>query len=320
MADDASAGPAPVVNGSDGTAPPAALDGSDPAVQAKARAQGWRPREQWDGSPERWVDAAAYLKRGEEVLPYLRANNQRLQAELERERREREALARDLQGAKEAIDTLQSFRGEVEERIEATDEAALARQLATARENGDTAAEIRVLRELRKLDAAAEPPAAKPAPPAPPPAPAPQRSWQETPEGSAWLANNAWFNEDRRMRAMFVEIGQELAEQGALSGLTPAQRLAKVGEETLRFFGRQAPAASAARVESGRPSAATSVAEGEHSFTDLPQDARDECARQVKFLVGPGKRFKDEAAWRKYYVEAYYKDWGGELRNAQGQR
>lgn len=40
--------------------------------EAMAKRQGWVPKEKYRGDPKRWVDADAFLKRGEEELPILR--------------------------------------------------------------------------------------------------------------------------------------------------------------------------------------------------------------------------------------------------------
>jgi len=34
-------------------------------IQEKAMAEGWRPKEEYQGDPEKWVDAAEFLRRGE---------------------------------------------------------------------------------------------------------------------------------------------------------------------------------------------------------------------------------------------------------------
>jgi hypothetical protein len=293
---------------------------ADPAVAAqatelKARSMGWRPRSEFHGNPEGWLDADAYVKRGETLIPYLKSQTRAQEMELQRVREQAAQQAKDLEAAKAAIEELNAFHEEVRTRIQTSDEAALARQLAEAREKGDTLAEIQIMRELGKVTA--PPKAEEPKPPAAPPPPKPVQ-WQDTPEGKSFLTSNPWFNEDRRMRAMFVEIGQELAEQGRLSSLTIPQRLELVRAETLKFFGRQPTNGGASRVESTTPSQAGMSGEGEHNFTDLPPEARDACERQAQYLVGPKKAYKDIASWRKAYADRYFRDWGNELSVARG--
>src|SRR3954470_23631210 len=40
--------------------------------EAKARRQGWRPKDEYRGPDEKWVDADAFLKRSDEELPVMR--------------------------------------------------------------------------------------------------------------------------------------------------------------------------------------------------------------------------------------------------------
>jgi len=290
----------------------------DPAetaqVEARARTMGWTPKDRWHGNPANWMDAATWVKRSEHIIPVLRSQTQTLEQQLQAEREARAKLEVDLKGATEAINTLQGFKGEVEERMQGADEQALARRLKEARDSGDTLAEVQVMRELAAVQA-------KPAAAAPPkkeePKPAPaQVDWRETPYGRDWLASNAWWNDNRRMRAMFLDIGQEMAASGALNGMTPEQRLRAVGDATLREFGSftRNGAANTTKVEGGRAGAAGESGEGEHSFADLPPEARDAMKRQAKYLVGPGKRFKTEADWQKHYVAAYFTDTWGTLQ------
>lgn len=78
-------GEAAPVPGGDYTPPsdaaPAAQDGGD--VESRARANGWVPQDEFRGPPEKWRDAAEFVKRGEEELPVLRERNRALAAKLE---------------------------------------------------------------------------------------------------------------------------------------------------------------------------------------------------------------------------------------------
>lgn len=47
-------------------------------IEARARAMGWHPLDEFRGPKERWVDAAQFIARGETELPILREQNRRL--------------------------------------------------------------------------------------------------------------------------------------------------------------------------------------------------------------------------------------------------
>lgn len=48
------------------------------SVEEKASAIGWRPKAEWKGHPDKWVSAEEYLKRGEEIMPILKADREKL--------------------------------------------------------------------------------------------------------------------------------------------------------------------------------------------------------------------------------------------------
>ena len=50
------------------------------STEDRARAQGWRPKDEYNGNPDRWVDAEAFVKRGEEELPVVRERNRHLES------------------------------------------------------------------------------------------------------------------------------------------------------------------------------------------------------------------------------------------------
>jgi hypothetical protein len=281
------------------------IQAEKPAIdfESKARSMGWVPKERWRGPQESWQDAESYVKRGEQLLPFLKSQTATLESQLAAEREARARIENDLKGAQEAIDTLQSFKSEVKERIDTADESALARQLAEAREAGDTLKEIQLMRTLAARD---EPKSEAKATPAPKPIP----RFEETPEGRTFVQNHPWWESDPIMKSAALGVGQKLAAEGKLNGLTPIQRAELIASETLSWAGRAQPSSAPSRVEGGRSSEAAAPGEGEHSLADLPPDAREAMKRQAKFLVGPGRRFKTEAEWQKHYLASYFRDWG----------
>jgi predicted RNase H-like nuclease (RuvC/YqgF family) len=64
----------------------------DPVIEKEARQNGWVPQEQFRGEPEDWMDAPAFVKKGREINPILRKNNERLQRELDSNKAELKEL------------------------------------------------------------------------------------------------------------------------------------------------------------------------------------------------------------------------------------
>ena len=50
--------------------------------EAEARVQGWRPKEEFKGDEARWTDAETFVKRGEEIMPFVKKENAHLKREL----------------------------------------------------------------------------------------------------------------------------------------------------------------------------------------------------------------------------------------------
>jgi hypothetical protein len=49
----------------------------------EARELGWLPKEEFKGDPSRWTDAETFVKKGDEVMPLIKAQNKRLKREID---------------------------------------------------------------------------------------------------------------------------------------------------------------------------------------------------------------------------------------------
>ena len=66
-------------------APEAAVLSQEPKErdwEAEAEAYGWVPKDQFKGDPDKWRPAEEFVRRGEEILPIVRKQNEKLQAKL----------------------------------------------------------------------------------------------------------------------------------------------------------------------------------------------------------------------------------------------
>lgn len=55
---------------------------SGPSIEDRAKEMGWRPLSEFKGDESRFVDAETFVKKGEEVLPIIKANARKAEAEL----------------------------------------------------------------------------------------------------------------------------------------------------------------------------------------------------------------------------------------------
>lgn len=272
------------------------------SAEDQAKDIGWVPKEQFRGDPEKFVDAETYLKRGQEFIPFLRASNKRLEEQVGSLKGELEATKNLLRANSAAVEEINKSTAEqVRVAAEKARTDAL-HELETARKEGDVDGAVAA---QQKADAAA-----KAAEEAAKPKPAANGQAADPPGWNTFIRDNPWWNEDPVMRAASTAVTASLAASGALTNLTIDQRWAKIAEETKKRFGvtDNVRRTEAPRVEGSRTTAAESpVGEGK-GYADLPADAKAACDRQSQDprLVGPDRKCKDIATYRKQYADIYF--------------
>ena len=178
------------------------------SVEQEARSQGWVGKEEFRGNEDEWVDAETFVKRGKEILPVLRKNNEKLLqrlAKAEKDAEEARNVARDFQKfQKETYERkAQSYEAEIAQLKQAKKEA-------LSQGDGDRAVEIDdKIDNLKEEVTAAKAEATKAATPPP----------SLNPELNSWLEKNEWFGTDKRLTGVANGIGEALrAENPALQG------------------------------------------------------------------------------------------------------
>jgi hypothetical protein len=266
-------------------------------AEERAAQMGWKPKDQFKGPEDRWVDAETYIKRGEDIEPILRANNKKLLDKvtaLEADVTNSKAL---LAASSEAIEELKKFNTEAARAAAKTQQQEIIAGIRAARESGDVEAETRLIDQLTDSKAAlkvAE--ATKKVEPKAADAPQPL-----TPEVKEWLKENPWFGNDKRKTALAFGIAEEMRAAGEKPNTLEFYQ--KVGVEVEKTLGGNSRREAPSKVE-GANGSAGGTASGK-SYADLPQDAKEACERMGKKLVGAGRAYKTEADWRKVYVEKY---------------
>lgn len=256
------------------------VDTVDTAVEDKARRLGWRPKEEFKGDPERWTDAETFVRRGDEVLPIVQANNRKLEKALNDARAE-------IADMKATFTKAQEHFSKAEQRGYKNALADLERQQEAATEIGDVAAVKAATREIADLTremASSAPVDARQS------APNVDAEFQAAFE--EWSADNDWFGKDKAMTGFAKELDDELAADG----IKPARRLKMVTEAVKAEFAHKFTNErrnSAAAVEGAGGATAR---RGEKSFNDLPAEAKAFCDKMVKQGL-----IKDRAAYIKTY-------------------
>lgn len=288
------------------------IDTGPTEVEQRARRMGWRPQEEFTGDEGQFVDAATFIKRGEEVLPIVNATNKRLRERVDTQEARLLELERTNRANAAALEAIQTTNQEhVVERAEQTIDQIEA-GIITARENNDMQAELTLLRQhaeaVTKLGKAKEKPTtiathtaagnggADPA---------------QTPEFRQFLSDNPWWSSDSVMRAASIEIQNQLVREGKIpSGMSQADRLELVGEATRAKFGMKDNGRRGGhnRVEGGGgPGSGGTTNSSSQPYSSLPDAAKEACTKAARHLkIGKGEKFATVEDWQKEYTRIYY--------------
>lgn len=223
-------------------------------VEAEAKAQGWKPEEDWKGDKTKWMPADQYLEVGEKVhktkIDRLERQNQEL----------KDSVAFLMQGQKKIEQ--QSYQKALDD---------IAKRQRKATEAGDVddfdAAEEEKKRIYKDAQASA------------------QASEQQQPyidhDFESWKEDNSWFQEDPDMTAYAIGISDQIQRETGYSGRklydAVTSRVRKTFSQKFVNQRREAPTA----VESGSGASGGGKSK---KFEDLPADAKkayEKFARQI---------------------------------------
>jgi hypothetical protein len=244
-----------------------------PDFESEARAQGWVGQEEFRGRETDWVDAETFVKRGREILPIVRKNNEKLLKELQEARK----IAEE---ARETAKEFQKFQKEQYERKAKELEGQLSELRAARREaissgDGERVDQIEEAQDALKQELHEAKEAAKVAPKAPEQEAKPDQALQ------AWLDKNDWFGHDVRTTGIANGLGDALRRENPQ--LTGQAFLDKLDEELAATlpdkFGKKKvanPMDGASSTPTGR------TPKSKASYESLPGDAKAACDRFVK--------------------------------------
>lgn len=283
---------------------------SSEAIEKKAKGMGWIPKERFNGREDEFIPADEFVRRGEEMIPILRANNRKLEGELAEVRANAARNETLLRASQESIEELKNFNSSIaKERAEGRKKELL-KGISEAKRAGDVEAETELQDQLQEhnnaMKAAGEPPGEKKPPGgSPPPDP---NAWRKDPTMQAWMRDNEWFGRDEAMTAYSSAVAARLKADPANSDVKGRTFLDMVSEEVVRRFD-DGQRGRSSKVEGGRGSGEGGGAgSGKKSYSDLPADVKVVCERQGKKVVGEGRAFKTQDEWRKHYTKMYFQE------------
>lgn len=243
-----------------GEAAPADMDQGGGAVdyEAEARKMGWSPPEEFKGDPKHQLDAETFYKRGQEMLPILRAQNKKLLSRLDSMERSAKQMG--------------EFLSKTEQRAYEKALGDIRAQQEAAVESGDVEAHRAAAARLDKLEK--------------PNAPAKEEISEEqrAEEFADWGKENKWYATNSIMQAYADSQANKLAkDKGAILDKADldavAEKVRAKFPEEFEDGGEAAPKPKRAMTEGAGNRQAS---RGGKTFNDLPPEARAACDKYVK--------------------------------------
>ncbi|CAB4217114.1 hypothetical protein UFOVP1590_28 [uncultured Caudovirales phage] len=261
----------------------------DESVIREAEGQGWVTKDKYRGDEKDWVEADVFVKRGREILPILRKNNENLIRELNSTKEQlkefrqtaeefktfqKESYERKIGEYKDQIDRLKESRAQAisdgdGQKVNALDDAI------------DTAKEAISEAKAATKDAT--------------------KTTIEAPSSidptlQSWLDRNEWFGKDTRFTKMTNAIGEDLrASHPELQGVAFLDKLDEVLREEFpeRFGKGKRPTPSHVESGSGRGRSASAA----HSYDNLPAEAKAACDRYTKQKLMTREQYVADYDW-----------------------
>lgn len=244
---------------------------AEPTIEQRAEAMGWTPKEKFRGAADKWVDAATFVKIGEESLPVLRER-------LKKAEKTAADLGKSLSEFKKMSDEnfekgYAKAKQELEAKIEAAAEQGGKEAAATAKAATKELAALEGEKARRDAKGDADP------------------------VFDGWVGQNEWYN-DADMRLEAEAEAFKLRKRGDKS--EGVDFLDKVKEQVKKRFPdkfgnpRRANGGQTERPSAGGEETAN---RGKKGWEHLPAEAKEAGERYVKQKI-----YKDKAA----YAEAFW--------------
>ena len=267
----------------DETLEPVQLTDEDRETEATARRMGWRPKEEFDRPPSRWVDAATFVERGLTELPIVRERYRKLDSQMANTVAKLDATENTVKEQSTVILEMREMLKGAEDRAYVRAARELAERERQAVADADTAAYDKVQQERRDLELgrvpprpAAPPPAA--AAPVAPPAPV------ADPIVEAWVRENPWFTTDPVLNSVAIALDAQVKREHP--DWSVPEQLAEAKRQVVARFPE--------KFDNPRRAAPSAVARSDNTaprpkvkgVKDLPKEYQDAFARFQRQMPG----------------------------------
>ncbi len=250
------------------------LSEEDKQYEERARRQGWRPKDEYSGNADRWVDAKTFVLRGEAELPLIRERFRKMDTQFAETKAELNETKKRLTEASEVLVELRDMSVKSEERAYGR---ALAQIQAKQRQAVREASEEKFAAAQQEYEQLGPPPAAPPKRETVKTEIPPVNPAQPDPAVIQWVAENPWFNSDQVLNV--YAISEENVVKAEHPGWSVTEQLGEVKKRVMDRFPekfnnrrRTAPSpVSSSQAPPAKPKGRT--------VKDLPADAKAALAK-----------------------------------------
>ena len=258
----------------------------DPAIENRARIQGWVPKEDFRGDPSLWRPADEFVRRADEMMPILKSVNRKLESQVG-------TLTKKLTDTQGMIEKMVKVQSKYSEDSYNTAIADIKTQKLKAVEDGN----IDMYQRLEAREALISKPESVHVDPKP------NENHMESmhPDVQQWVNDNStWFGKDPELTDYAVYLGEQLKnskDPSAMPG-NEAQFCQKVKERVQKTFPHKFanPNQNITTIDESSTRGVTPPSKTGKTWNDLPQDARQHCSRLLQEIPG-------------YTKEKYLKDY-----------
>jgi hypothetical protein len=238
-------------------------DNGQAELIAEARADGWKPEEEYTGKGQ-WVDAETFVKRGREINPILKKHNDKLMQEIR-------TLKAAVDSSQMSVKALQEHNAKIEENAYKRAIADLKTQRRTAMVQGDLETAVTIEDEIESLEKEKPAPKAKEEAASAPKVDPALTEWVEE--------NKSWYNDQNTEMLDYANVvGIRLRRQDPENLVTGKpfleKILAAVKKQFPEKFGSKRKEGSPVEGGGGGGGTRSPSGNGGTRMADLPADAR----------------------------------------------
>lgn len=281
---------------------------ADAETQTKAAKMGWIGPDKYKGPPEKFIDADEYVERGESMLPILKANNGKLQQQVNMSQAEIRRLNDEFARAKKQLEDIEERHSVDVQKAREDERKRIKADLVAANKEGDHELVAELTDELTQLNADAKADSKK----EDKKADDPPAKIQLTPAMQIFIGEDApWFGKDEAKTDEFIQIATRLRKEG---NTQPEYKFYQTVLAELEDGPAPAKSSKVAqgRNGSGEGGQGSRSSSGGKGYNSLPADAKAACDADAKKFVGPNKRYKDVGEWRSQYAKLYFSEGGSQ--------